>query len=383
MQFETFRGRDVAEAVAAVKAAFGPNAVIASTRHVTNGRAGAMATSFVEVRAAASGDRSAAASRAPFLREMVRRTPLPQPAPTTTTTTTTHAALATAPTSPTTRADVAMESELRAVRTMLEELANATRPRGRVAAMLNAAGIEGPLATELAGGASKLGKGGPELRKWLREKIGARLSVRTSPVDEPGRRLIACVGPTGVGKTTTLAKLAARAYLEKERDVSVITLDTFRVGAVEQMRRFMDIMGVPLHVANDQNQFVAALEKCKDAEIVLVDTASRAPSDRVAMGMLADCLASAQGRTVDVLLAIPAMIRARDVERLHSVYETCPPTGLVITKLDETDQIGGTVHAAVRGKVPLVHLCRGPRVPEDLEDATVDAVLDALFPVAA
>ena len=379
MNFETFRGRDVAEAVAAVKAAFGSTAVIASTRHVTNGRAGGFGQSFVEVRAAPSNDRNggpgSSAPRAPFVREVMRKTPIPAvlappPAPTPTT-----------PTPP--RSDPAMEAELRAVRAMLEELASATRPRGRAVAMLNAAGIEGALATELAQGSSKLGKGGQDLRKWLRTRIASRLTVKTSPVDEPGPRLVACVGPTGVGKTTTIAKLAARAHLEKERSVAVITLDTFRVGAVEQMRRFVDLMGVPLHVANDRAQFAAAIAKCGGADVVLVDTASRAPSDRVAMSMLAECLAAATDRAKDVLLAVPAMIRARDVERLHSVYETCPPTGLVVTKLDETDQIGGTVHAAIRGKIPLIHLSRGPRVPEDLEDATVESLLSALFPVTA
>ena len=160
-------------------------------------------------------------------------------------------------------------------------------------------------------------------------------------------------------------------------------MDTFRVGAVEQMRRFVELMGIPLHVANGPAQFAAALAKCEDADVVLIDTASRAPSDRVAMTMLADCLKAATTRNVDVLLTVPAMIRARDVERLHSVYETCPPTGLVVTKLDETDQIGGTVHAALRGKIPLVHLCKGPRVPEDIEDATVESLLAALFPVMA
>ncbi len=378
MNFETFRGRDVAEAVAAVKAAYGPRAVIASTRHVTNGKAGGFGTSFVEVRAGTSGERSAPSSSrtpAPFVREVLRRggapafaTPLPPKALTT-------------PTPP--RADPTMEAELRAVRAMLEELATATRPRGRAVAMLNAVGVEGALATELAQGASKLGKGGAELRKWLRDRIASRLTVKGSPVDEPGRRLVACVGPTGVGKTTTIAKLAARAHLEKERSVAVITLDTYRVGAVEQMRRFVELMGVPLWVANDREQFAAALAKCERADVVLVDTASRAPSDRVAMGMLAECLRSAKDRAIDVLLTVPAMIRARDVERLHSVYETCTPTGLVVTKLDETDQIGGTVHAALRGNIPLVHLCKGPRVPEDIEDATVESLLQALFPVMA
>ncbi len=367
MNFETFRGRDVAEAVAAVKAAYGPNAIIASTRHVTNGRVGGLGNSFVEVRAA-PGDRNtatSAAARAPFVREIVRRIPaLPQ------------TPIVSAPP----KSDPAMESELRAVRAMLEELATATRPRGRAVAILNAAGIEAGLATELASGASKLGKGGSDLRKWLKNRIATRLTVKTSPVYEAGSRLVACVGPTGVGKTTTIAKLAARAHLEKERNTAVITLDTFRVGAIEQLRRFVDLMGVPMHVANDRVQFAAALAKCKDAEVVLVDTASRAPSDRVAMSMLAECLAAAKDRTTDVLLTVPAMIRARDVERIHSVYETCTPTGLVVTKLDETDQVGGTVHAALRGNIPLVHLCRGPRVPEDLEDATIDALLGALFP---
>jgi flagellar biosynthesis protein FlhF len=379
MNFETFRGRDVAEAVAAVKAAYGSNAVISSTRHVTNGKSGGFGTSFVEVRAAPGAERSAPSSTrtpAPFVREVMRRaqpataTPLPPPA-----------AVPTTPTPP--RSDPAMEAELRAVRAMLEELASATRPRGRAVAILNSAGIEGALATELAQGASKLGKGGVELHKWLRSRIASRLTVKGSPVDAPGRRLVACVGPTGVGKTTTVAKLAARAHLEKERSVAVITMDTFRVGAVEQMRRFVELMGIELHVANDPAQFAAALVKCDRAEVVLVDTASRAPSDRVAMSMLAECLRGATSREVDVLLTVPAMIRARDVERLHSVYETCPPTGLVVTKLDETDQIGGTVHAAVRGNIPLVHLCKGPRVPEDIEDATIESLLQALFPVMA
>ncbi len=379
MNFETFRGRDVAEAVAAVKAAFGTNAVISSTRHVSNGKAGGFGTSFVEVRAAPGSERSAPSSSrtpAPFVREVMRRAqphaPVVIPP---------AAAVPTTPTPP--RSDPAMEAELRAVRAMLEELASATRPRGRAVAMLNAAGIEGALATELAQGASKLGKGGMELRKWLRTRIGSRLTVKASPVDGPGRRLIACVGPTGVGKTTTVAKLAARAHIDKERSVAVITLDTFRVGAVEQMRRFVELMDIPLHVANDRAQFAAALAKCEGADVVLVDTASRPPSDRVAMGMLAECLKTSTGRVIDVLLTVPAMIRARDVERLHSVYETCPPTGLVVTKLDETDQIGGTVHAAVRGKIPLVHLCKGARVPEDIEDATVESLLQALFPVMA
>jgi flagellar biosynthesis protein FlhF len=389
MQFETFRGRDVAEAVARVKAAYGPNAVIASTRHVANGRA--QGSSFVEVKAAPGAE----PKRAAFVREVLRKdgTPVPPspvpllqrkalPVPARDTPPPAFAAPAPAPAvlvTPTPQSNPELEAELRRVRAMVEELQSAARPRGRASRLLRDAGIEGALAREIAQGAASLPKGA-DVRAWLKDELAARLTLKPSPVDEPGPRVVACVGPTGVGKTTTIAKLAARARLDGNRSVAVISLDTFRVGAIEQMRRFVELIDVPLHVAHGKEDFAAAVSSMHGVDVILVDTASRAPSDRVAMGLLRECLATADWRPIDVLLTLPASIRARDVERLHSVHETCPPTGLCITKLDETDQIGGTVHAALRGKLPLVYLCRGPRVPEDFEDATMEGYLDLLLP---
>jgi flagellar biosynthesis protein FlhF len=383
MQFETFRGRDMAEAVAAVKAAFGPNALIASTRHVSNGRGGALGHSFVEVTAAAPLE---SPSRAQFSRDMqkdaqqkmpagarresLRRLPAAVANP----------FVAAEPAGTTKVAE--LEQELRAVRSMLEEMNASRRPKDRAFTMLQSAGIEGTLAADDVSGVNgRSAKTPAKLRGALRAQLAQRIPTTESPIDVAGRRLIACIGPTGVGKTTSLAKLAARAHLELERSVAVITLDTFRVGAVEQMRRFMDLIGLPFSVAHDKTSFTRALYTHRDADIILVDTASRAPSDREAMLQLSELLASCTDREVDVLLAVPATIRPCDVERFSSVYDTCTPTGLIVTKLDETDQVGGIVHAALRGPTPIAYLCDGPRVPEDLHVASADAVTDLVLPV--
>lgn len=378
MQFETFRGRDVAEALSAVRAAFGPDALIGSTRMVRNER-GALGRSFVEVTAApvsAGGDDPVRSS--PFARDAERSRSEPAAAPRR------PAPLLGPRARPTSGATPGVDSqvgaELRELRRLIESVATGTKPRDRAFAMVSAAGIEGTLAMQLAAGGARV-RGDDKLREWLRKKLAGMIDVATGPLASEGPRLLACIGPTGVGKTTTLAKLAARGHFELGRRVAIVTLDTYRVGAVEQMRRFAELMGVPFFIAHDRAAFARTLAD-RPAELVLVDTPSRAPGDDAAMRRLRDCLdAGADRFAIDVLLAVPATIRARDVERLSPVFSTCPPTGLVVTKLDETDQVGGIVHAAVRGAVPFVHLCDGPRVPEDLRDASVEAIVDAVLPV--
>src|SRR5205814_5696655 len=102
------------------------------------------------------------------------------------------------------------------------------------------------LARTLAAGSTYAARAGnDELRQWLRQRVAEKLSCRVGLIEMPGRHLIACVGPTGVGKTTTLAKLAARAVLTFGRSVRVVSLDTFRVGAVEQWRRYAELIGFP------------------------------------------------------------------------------------------------------------------------------------------
>jgi flagellar biosynthesis protein FlhF len=377
MQFETFRGRNVEEALAAVRAALGPDAFIESTRNVSNGEKGWLGKTFVEVLAAPS-DRPSAARTNPFSRQTSeRRTPAPAAARAR------DSEKSTTPTpARTSRSEITLGRELRLIRSMLEELSVVRKPRDRAGSLLQAAGIEGSLAASLAGQAARVPKADSTvLINFLRKKLAERVQTAPSPIEAPGRRIIACVGPTGVGKTTSLAKLAARASLELGRSVSVISLDTFRVGAVEQMRRFVELIGVPFDVARDRASFAQAVAQ-RRADLVLVDTAGVSSADNASMQRLSDCLSAVTDRPIDILLVVQAAIRARDAERLRGVYRTPAPTGLIITKLDETDQAGGALHTALDHPLPVTYLCDGPRVPEDLHEATVDMLLDAVLPVS-
>jgi flagellar biosynthesis protein FlhF len=376
MQFETFRGRNVEEALAAVKAALGSDAFIDSTRHVSNGEKGWLGKTFVEVLAAPS-DRPSSARSNPFTRQTAeRRTSAPAPVrsresekiPTP------H------PVARAARNEVALGRELRLIRSMLEELSLVRKPRDRAGSLLQAAGIEGALAAGLAGQAARVPKADSTLLiNFLRKKLTERIDVAPSPIEQPGRRIIACIGPTGVGKTTSLAKLAARASLELGRSVAVISLDTFRVGAVEQMRRFVELIGVPFDVVRDRAGFAQAVAQ-RRADLTLIDTAGVSTADNGSMQRLTECLSAVTDRPIDVLLVVQAAIRARDAERLRGVYRSPTPTGLIITKLDETDQAGGALHTALEHPLPITYLCDGPRVPEDLHDASAEMLLDAVLP---
>src|SRR6201995_2009791 len=136
------------------------------------------------------------------------------------------------------------------LRQMLNELNESRPPKERALTELHAAGIEGTLARELASGATKIARRGREaLRAWLSGRIKERVTVTPSMLTDPNPRVIACVGPTGVGKTTTLAKLAAKARLDHGRTVGVISLDTFPVAAVEQGQRYAPFIGLPFQCA--------------------------------------------------------------------------------------------------------------------------------------
>jgi flagellar biosynthesis protein FlhF len=383
VQYQSFRGADVQQALSAVKAALGPDALIESTRRVSNGRGGALGQTFVEITAAAASEEGLrrrlqpARQQQPARRGWDNNTPrdgltpetprTPQPAP-----------RAQAESAPGLDAQ-AIQRELHALRGMLEEL-NAARPvKERAVSMLNAVGIEGVLAKELSVGAARIArKGNDALRSWLMGRVADRVRVVTSPITRPGRQVIACVGQTGVGKTTTLAKLAARARLDLGRSVGVITLDTFRVGAVEQWQRYAALLGLPLGVAHTREEFARLMAESR-SEIVLVDTAGRGNVTLPGTCPLATCLADVTDRERNVLLVTPAWLRARDAESVLEQYAHPAPTGLVVTKLDETLHVGGVMHASLPNALPITYLCDGPRVPEDIHDASIDIVLDALF----
>ncbi len=376
MEYQTFRGANVHEALSNVRQAFGSDALIESTRHVRTGREGALGGSFVEIVAAPSLAGSISGSPS-LLRERSN-------GPRARSRAELKAALA-ASVRPG-AADPPLEEtqlgrELIQLRLMIDELSQGRPPKDRTRALLCAAGFEGTLARSLGTGSTRAARAGStELRRWLRERVASKLTCRPRLLESDGRRLIACVGPTGVGKTTTLAKLAARARLSLGKSVRVVSLDTFRVGAVEQWRRYAELIEFTFDVASNAGVFHRIVHNSQE-EIILVDTAGRGVSDEDAL--LRGCVRGLRNIASDVLLVLPAWLRARDAVRALSGYEVPAATGIVITKLDETDQVGGVMHVPMETDLPVTYLCDGARVPEDIHDAVLDDVLDAIFPEKA
>lgn len=380
MSYQSFRGADLQEALSAVKATLGPNALIEGTRRVSNGRAGGLGQQYVEVTAAPPQG-----LKWPFAQKEARPLELPlrdRAAMMLHNGETRSLRTKTKFGSVLGLDSSEVERELTSLRAMLEELNQQRPPRERALTLLHARGIEGNLARELANGAAKHAKKGKApLTEFLRSRLAERVAVSGSLMQSPHRTLIACMGPTGAGKTTTLAKLAARARLDLGRSVGVVSLDTFRVGAVEQWQRYATLMGIPFQVASDRSSFRRAMAEIT-ADIVLVDTPGRSTS--ASSWALPDCLA---GITEDLakhaLLVLPAWLRASDVARVAGLYEVPAATEIVITKLDETVEAGGVLHAALPSNIPIAYLCNGPRVPEDIREASVEAVVDAVLPADA
>ncbi|MDQ3820334.1 MAG: hypothetical protein M3362_22000 [Acidobacteriota bacterium] len=184
----------------------------------------------------------------------------------------------------------------------------------------------------------------------------------------PNSNAIALIGPTGVGKTTTLAKLAARAALRERRRVELITLDTYRIAAVEQLRTYAEIIGAGFHIPRSVLELDVLVRRFAGEAMVLVDTIGRSPNDLADQMELADYLRAQD----DMLkcLVLQATTHPTDAQVAVRKFALFGANRLVITKLDETARPGAAISTAYDSALPLVYLCAGQRVPEDLERAT-------------
>jgi flagellar biosynthesis protein FlhF len=203
-----------------------------------------------------------------------------------------------------------------------------------------------------------------------REALAAALPdwVRFADMPLTSNGVAAFIGPTGVGKTTTIAKLAARIALRAKQRVELVTLDNYRIAAVQQLKTYAEIIGAGCHIANSVVELDALLRRFAGKATVLVDTTGRSPHDLADQMELADHL-----RRNDSLLkclVLPATTQLSDAQLALNKFSLYGANRLVLTKLDETMQPGAAVSAAAFASLPLIYLCAGQRVPEDLERAS-------------
>ena len=184
----------------------------------------------------------------------------------------------------------------------------------------------------------------------------------------PGRcRLAALVGPTGVGKTTTIAKLAANFRLKEKRRVGLITVDTYRIAAVEQLRTYADIIDLPMHVVSTPREMRETVERMSHLDLILLDTAGRSPKDEVRIQELKAFLSEA--RADEVHLVLSSVAAARTLEQTAERFAAVGATALVLTKLDEANGLGNVLPLVRASGLPVSYLTDGQNVPDDIQTA--------------
>lgn len=177
-------------------------------------------------------------------------------------------------------------------------------------------------------------------------------------------RVVACAGPTGVGKTTNLAKLAAHYAVRERARVALVTADTYRIGATEQLKVYANIIGLPMTVVEDPKAMAAAIRAYRDCDLVLIDTAGGSQFNMRHISELKEILGAAQPD--DVMLVLGANTQLEELRNIVTNFKCLGPTSLFFTKLDETRRFGVMFSLIAEAGLPLGYLGTGQNVPDDI-----------------
>lgn len=409
MQLKRYEVADMSEAMAQIKRDLGPDAVILSTRKIRKrkSKSGPGGQSLYEVVAAADpqgleilptpGSKRAAAS-AP-------RASSPLPAPETERKggplpTQARNRNADAPPEPRRRTErspatqpppaVALDSlreelqevrgELRTLQGIVDGARHLPQSLQGIHQQLVACGIAeeitGQLLEEISAGKSpKVLSEEAVLQEALQQAMTRKIkTLEPRAAGNHTPHLMAFVGPTGVGKTTTIAKLAAASALLQRQRVALLTLDTYRIAAVEQLKVYGKIIGTPVSVVLDREELGQALREMQGFDVILIDTAGRSHRHVEQMWELKTLLS--QPWPIETHLVLSATTREEEAVEICGQFSRIPCHSLLFTKLDESSSLGSLFNLAVRTAKPLSYLTTGQRVPEDIEVATPEKLVD-------
>jgi len=204
------------------------------------------------------------------------------------------------------------------------------------------------------------------LTKYLQETIATLVQVQPLDFrpDDGLQQRVALVGPTGVGKTTTIAKMAAMHLSQKSPSIAMITIDTYRIAAVEQLKIYCEIMNLPLEVVLSPQELEDALITHQDKDLILIDTAGRSPKDNFCIEELSSFL---QPRfDIEKHLVLSATNRETELVQTINKFEKLGIDQTIITKIDECHSLGVLLNIQIRNPNPISFLTNGQRVPEDI-----------------
>ena len=382
MRLRRFEAATVTEALAKVRADLGPDAVILHARETARDRPSTVPNGWVEVTAAIDDEtagaanrstRSAGRRRAEELSEALRadapRTP-PRPQP---------VALLENRASENDRIEemYRMLLELRegvsappgipaTLQPLYQELCSSELPAALARRLLLDLPVEAGNAQE---GANRVA---------MQTAFARAFRVRRVAEPAHAQRVVALVGPTGVGKTTTLAKLAGQCRQAGGRKVALMSLDTYRIGAMAQMRIYAELLQAPLHVVRTPGELDAGLQAERDADLVLLDSMGRSPQHREGIADLQPFLQRIPN--AEIHLVVSATTKGSDAEEILQRFEPLAYHHVVISKLDEARSAGPVLGLVLQRDLSISYLTTGQEVPDDLESATARRLATLLLP---
>jgi len=355
MIVRTYTGRTVNEALTKVRAELGDRALIIETRPwkepgLLSPRMG------YEVVAASDDEPAQAKTQAAALQQRV---------------------VETAPRTP----DIS--AELAAIRREMTRLAAGIPARndhlGELADELRAHGCPDEILAELDSACGAAGERlDPERRRDFARLVLARALPPSAPFDWTVPRRLLVVGPTGVGKTTTIAKLAGELVLKRKARIALVTIDTYRVGAQDQLRAFADLLDVPMEVASTPAELARVLARFADRDHVLVDTSGRSPADEARLMELKGFCRACPG--LSVALAVAGNAGRTEFAAAVERFSILPIEHAIVTKLDECAEPGRLYGCLRRHRLPVRWFGTGQEVPDDLVCADPALVVERLLP---
>lgn len=248
--------------------------------------------------------------------------------------------------------------------------------------VLTGFGIEYSLQQDLAAQFLQKNAGNKEIThdivyNWLKDLVSDKIKIADRMEDVTSRFNIAFIGATGTGKTTTIAKLAAKLKFQKNMNGVLATVDTYRLGATEQLERYARLMDIHFEAIRDLRELNSLFERHRNAEFILIDTTGRGPKDprhREELSLIFNSNPTLRGYAV-----LCATSKAEDLAAQIDIYSMFPIAGWVITKIDETTSYSPLCTPIIRNQLPISYITNGQKVPEDIIEATKDNLINLLF----